>query len=379
MRSFSTFALALFAVACSSSPHLATSPKTEGAPSESRATPCPETSPAPTAVQTDEVDQDILALAATAQKCSFEHGSFDWECPAYKEWGEAGEDLFEGPGGNAAILKLLEDKDIRARTLASQRGFSGARAYFADPKRAQRLLAVVENETEDRILYRYGRFVAYIDGERALGKELRALATHPKTDFRAAFAEAALPTYPTAFSLELVKTFLDDPDDSVRRAAIRSLSASGRTRPTEGICAVLKSQLERTDKLARDALSAGATSKCAGMADLVMAQIEKRTADVAAVSDENAPDFSDALSSICWRGTNSDDLKKRAFDVANKIAPKVTDAWRRRSYVYLLRSCDETRAKAALAPFLNDKDKEIAKLAKEETKRLEEELKRAKR
>ncbi|NUP10169.1 MAG: hypothetical protein HOW73_29310 [Polyangiaceae bacterium] len=374
MRSLPFVLLVTASVACSSSPQPASTPTSEVSTAAVQK-PCPDEG-APATAQTDEIDQDVMALAAAAQKCGFEHGSFEWDCPAFKEWRNENDDLFEGPGGNSTILSLLEDKDVRARTLAAQRGFTAARSYFADTKRASRLLAVVDKERENRLYSSYGKFVAYINGEKVLGKELRALANHPTTDFRQAYAEYALPTHPTAFSLELVKVFLDDPDDSVRRAAIRSLSANGRTRPTEGICAVLKTQIERTDKLAREALDAGATSKCPGMSELVMAQIEKRTADPAKATAADAPDVSNAMSSLCWRSTTSDDLKKRAFDVANKTAPKIADPWRRRSYVYLLRSCDPKRAKAALAPFLKDKDKDVAELAKEETQRVEEDLKR---
>ncbi|NUO48299.1 MAG: hypothetical protein HOV80_05515 [Polyangiaceae bacterium] len=54
----------------------------------------------------------------------------------------------------------------------------------------------------------------------------------------------------------------------------------------------------------------------------------------------------------------------------------MNDSWRRRSYVYLFRNCDEKRAKTALAQFTKDKDKDVAKTANDETKRVEEALKR---
>ncbi len=374
MRSLPLFVIAILTAACTPTSQPATQPVSETT-AVAADKPCPET-PAAAIAQKDEIDKDILALAAAAQKCNFEHGSFDYDCAGYKEWRDAGSDLFEGPGGNNTVLSMLEDKDVRMRTLAAQRGFIVARTFFSDEKRAARLLSVIDKEREDRLFYSYGRFAAYINGEKVLGKELRALANHPVTSFRSSFADNVLPTHPTEFSLGLVKVFLDDPDDSVRRAAIRSLSANGRTRPTEGICALLKTQLGRTDRLAADALTAGSSSKCPGMADLVVAEIEKRTADAAAAAAEGAPDYSDPLSSICWRDSTSEELKKRAFDIANKVAPKVNDAWRRRSYLYAFRNCDVKRAKTALAPYLKDKDKDIAKTATDETKRVEEELKR---
>jgi hypothetical protein len=376
MRSLPLFLTAILAASCTPAPQPATTPVSETT-AGAAAKPCPET-PAAAAAQKDEIDKDILALASAAQKCSFEHGSFDYECAGYKEWREAGSDLFEGPGGNNTILTMLEDKDVRARTLGAQRGFIVARTFFSDEKRGARLLSVIDKEREERLFYSYGRFAAYINGEKVLGKELRALANHPVTSFRSSFAENVLPTHPTEFSLGLVKVFLDDADDSVRRAAIRSLSSNGRTRPTEGICALLKTQLGRNDKLAADALTAGSMSKCPGMAELVVAEIEKRTADAASAAADGAPDYSDPLSSICWRDSTPEPLKKRAFDVASKVAPKVNDEWKRRSYLYVFRNCDEQRAKAALAPFLKDKDKDVVRVATDETKRVEEELKRKK-
>lgn len=376
MRSLPIILLATIAAACTPAAQPAATPVSETT-TGAREKPCPET-PAAATAQKDEIDQDILALAAAAQKCNFEHGSFDYDCAGYKEWRDAGSDLFEGPGGNNTVLSMLEDKDVRARTLGAQRGFIVARTFFSDEKRATRLLAVIDKEREDRLFYSYGRFAAYINGEKVLGKELRALANHPVTSFRSSFADNVLPTHPNEFSLGLVKVFLDDPDDSVRRAAIRSLSSNGRTRPNEGICALLKTQLGRTDKLAADALTAGSSSKCPGMAELVVTEIEKRTADPAAAGADGAPDYSDPLASICWRDSTPEALKKRAFDVANKVASKVTDEWKRRSYLYVFRNCDEQRAKAALAPFLKDKDKDVVRVATDETKRVEEDLKRRK-
>jgi hypothetical protein len=240
------------------------------------------------------------------------------------------------------------------------------------------LLAVVDKERDSRLLRAYGKFVAHINGEKVLGKELQALAKHPASEFRSAFAEYALPQHPNDFSLGLVKTFIDDPDWAVRRSAIRSLSANGRTRPTEKICELTKAQLVRDDKIAEDALDAASSSKCKGMDGMVMTEIEKRAKDPAKLGAKDAPNLSSPLSQLCWRSATPENIKKRAFDVAVKVAPKVEDNWRQRSWMNLLRRCDPARAKAALTPYLKSKDKDTVEEAKRELESLEEELARNK-
>lgn len=362
-----------FAIACGGSPQPgANSPSGTNASDQ----PCPDV-PSPAVAQTDEIDPDLVALAEAAKKCSFENGSYEWNCPAFREWRSENDDLFEGPAGNNTILSMLEDSNVRTRTLATERGFTAARSYFGDPKRAARLLAVLDKEREPRLLSPLGKFAAYISGEKMLGEELRTLAKHPTLELRRSYAEHVLPQNPTAFSLEMVKVFLDDADDSVRRAAIRSLSANGRTRATEPICASLKGQLTRSDKLVGDALEAGSTSKCAGLAELVIAEIEKRSeVEASVLNDRNNPDFASSLGSLCWRQSTAEPVKQRAFDIAVKVTPKIEDTWRKRTYVGLFRYCDVKRAKDALAPYLKDKDKEIAEHAKDEVTAVEEQLKR---
>lgn len=363
LRSLVLSSVAALAIGCGSATPAGEQPR-------SAADPCPEQG-APASAEGTATDPDILALAEAAKRCPFESGSFDWNCKAYKEWKQDNDDIFEGPSANATILAMLEDADVRTRTLATDRGFVGAKAFFADVGRAKRLLAVVQKERETRFLSSYGRFVAFINGEKILGTELRALAKEQPTELRRAYAENVLPQNPTAFSLELVDGFLKDADQSVQRAAVRSLSASGRTRPTEAICSTLKKQMERTDKLAGDALDAGATSKCPGLAPLVVAQVQKLSADPTKLNERDAPDLASSLSTLCWRDS-APELKTQAFDVAVKIAPKITEDWTKRSYLRLFRSCDLKRAKAALQPYL--KEKETAETAKEEIESVDREI-----
>ena len=112
------------------------------------------------------------------------------------------------------------------------------------------------------------------------------------------------------------------------------------------------------------------------MVQLVVAEIEKRAKEPAKLGMRDGPSLSSPLMSICWRSQTTDDLKKRAFDVAVKVLPKIEDQWRKSSWLSLLRACDINRAKAALAPYTKDKDKDFAEEAKKEQQRVEEELAR---
>ena len=294
----------LLVTACGSNEPCPANSPTAGSPtalptdSSEAAKPCNDAGPA----AKDVIDSDVMALAAAAKTCPFERGSFDWNCAAYKAFGRENDDLFEGGAANATLLAMLEDEDIRMRSLAADRGFQAGRLFFADKKHAERLLAVVEKERDASLLGRYGRFVAMIDAERTqLGDKIKAYTKHPSLELRQSWANSVLPQHPSAFSLGLVKQLIDDPDNSVRRSAISSLSSGGRTRPSPEICATLGSQLTREDRLAEEALEAGSTSKCDGMDGKVMTEIEKRAKDLKKVTSEEGLDLRSPLSSLCWK------------------------------------------------------------------------------
>jgi hypothetical protein len=374
-------ALTFLTVACTGAEPSAKVP-TPTLPAEQKAGPveCKPTEPSESQLtRSDKLDPDVLKLAEAAKSaCAFERSQFDWGCAQYKAFVSENDDLFESAEGNATLLSMLENSDARMRVLAAEKGFLMARAFFSDRSAAERLIKVVEKETDENLLRKYGRFVAAIPAERlAMKTAFEKLVAHPNVSFREALLTYMLPSHPSDLSLALVKKAIaEDVDTSVRRAALESLAANGRTKPTETICATLKGELARTDVLARSALEAGVSSKCEGLAELSLAEIEQRT--------KNGPveglDVQSALRDICWDWNGPAAMKKRAFDVAARLAPKLSDedAWTKRSYIRLLRSCDVERAKAALTPFANSKNKEIAAVAKEELKDVEKELKRAK-
>jgi hypothetical protein len=329
--------------------------------------------PAP-AAESSNTDPDILALAEAAKTCKFENSSFDWNCPAYKAFTSESDDLFEGLDGNSTILAMLENSDVRMRTLAADKGFVTGRAFFAQKSNAERLIKVIAKEGEPRVLSRLGRFAAFINAEKlGMTEQVMAFTAHGNSQFRDAVASAMLPLQPTAFSLKFTQKLLDDADRSVKRSALLALSGNGRTRASESLCAALKSQLTRTDDLAAEALEAGSTSKCEGMQEATLTEIEKRVK--AAQPDTKLGNFQSAVSSVCWGFRTPEALKKRAFDVAVKVAPKISEEWEQRSFIRLFRMCDVKRAKEALTPFLKSSYPDTAKEVKEELARVEEELK----
>jgi hypothetical protein len=377
----SALAFALLSAACTGaepSPQVPSTPQ----PAEPKAglVECAPAEPGATQpARSDKLDPDVLKLAEAAKSaCAFERSQFDWDCAQYKAFVRENDDLFESAEGNATLLSMLESNDARMRVLAAEKGFLMARAFFSDRATAERLIKVVEKETDQGLLRKYGRFVAAIPAERlAMKTAFEKLVAHPNVSFRESLLSYMLPSHPSDLSLALVKKAIaEDVDTSVRRAALESLAANGRTKPTDAICATLKGELARTDVLARSALEAGVASKCAGLTELSLAEIEKRTKG----GPVEGLDVQSALRDVCWDWQSPADLKKRAFDVAARIAPKLPDddGWTKRSYLRLFRSCDVERAKAALTPFTSSKNKEVATVAKEELKEVEKELKKAK-
>ncbi len=103
-----------------------------------------------------------------------------------------------------------------------------------------------------------------------------------------------------------------------------------------------------------------------------MSEVEKRVA-ADKLTGSGAPNVPWAMGSVCNRA--AEPIKKRVFDVAVKMAPKVEDRWRRRSWIDLFRSCDASRAAEALKPYLTDNDEDVAENAKTESERALEQLK----
>jgi hypothetical protein len=192
-----TLTLTLLTVACTGaepsakvpSPALTAEPK--AGPVE-----CTPAEPsAPQLTRSDKLDPDVLKLAEAAKSaCAFERSSFDRGCPQYKAFVSENDDLFETAEGNVTLLSMLENSDARMRVLAAEKGFLMARAFFSDRSVAERLIKVVEKETDEGLLRKYGRFVAAIPAERlAMKNAFEKLVAHPNVRFREALGDVHAP------------------------------------------------------------------------------------------------------------------------------------------------------------------------------------------
>lgn len=374
MRSALLLSSALVLVACGGAqPDAATPPAGSVEPVATTA-PASAPAPAPAAAAGSDAplarDPRIVALVTPALACKFEEGYFDDECPAYKAWKD-NDELFAEGKGNDTIFSLLGDADEKLRVLATDKGFDNSQAYFADKAHATRLFALAKKETNAAVAHSLGGYVAKVDAEKfGLGAELRALAKHPVSRFREALAFYLISTFQSPTALDVEQILLEDPDTKVKEKAIGALSTGGITPGVEPVCALLKKQMARTDDLVGDALQTASSSKCAGIDELLIAELEKRTADPSKVTNAVGIDYSLAAGNVCSR-TRSPDLTKKGFAIGKKLVdPKLPDPNTRRAALSVLVSCGPEEAAKALAPLAKDKDKYVAEEAKKKLEAL---------
>jgi hypothetical protein len=308
-------------------------------------------------------DPKIVALAQPALACKFEEGYFDDECPAIKAWHE-NEELFAEGKGDDTVFSMLGDPDEKTRVLASDKSFSDSRTYFTDKAHATRLFALAKKETNEGVGHTLGGYVAKVDADKfGLGADLVALAKQPVVKFRDALAFYLISSSQSPAAVDTLKVLLEDPDPKVKSTAISSLSTGGITPGVPVVCDLLKKQLARTDDLVGGALWAGSSSKCAGIDEVVIAELEKRVADPKKVTSAVGIDFNLAAEGVCHRG--SDDLKKRGYAIGVKLTDAKIDAGQtRESAMDVLIGCDPVKAAKALGALAKDKDKRVAEKAK---------------
>ena len=313
-------------------------------------------------------DPKIEKLAKGALSCKVEDESFDDECAGYKAWVDE-EQLFAEGKGDATLLAMLEDADVKLRLLTAARGFDDAKAFFADKDNGARLFAVAKKETSSTVGHALGGWVTYVDAQKAgLEKELKAVAKHPVTKFREALAFYLISRNQSPVAVEVVTLLIDDPEESVRDRAIGSLSTGGMTPATEPVCKLLSKQLMRTDHLAGTALWAGSSSQCKGIHEEVVAELEKRVSDPSAIG-KGGIRFSLAASGVCGR-TQSPELKKKAFEVLRKLADPKVDSPTRNATLDEFARCDRAGAEKVLSTLARDKDKSLAQSAAKELAQL---------
>jgi hypothetical protein len=322
-----------------------------------------------TTAQAAPRDAQIVKLAKPALACPFEDGSFSDECAAYKAWSE-NEPLFADGKGNDTLWSMFGDGDVKQRALAAQKGIDNPKGYFADKGRAAQLLTLAGKETNIDVARSLASYAAYVDADKlGLGKEMRALTKQPLPAFRKSFS-AIIAHLQTPTAVAVTQALLEDADREVVRSAISSLSTGGITPGVEPVCAMLAKQMKRTDDLVGDALWSASSSKCPEMGKQVLAELAKRTADPAKVTNAVGVGYSLAASGVCTH-TQAPELKKQAFAIGKSLTDaRLKDVNTRQSALNVLVSCEQPEATTILTALSKDKDSTIAKRAAENLARL---------
>jgi hypothetical protein len=339
------------------------------------ATPAATATPPPTAAgavaASSPRDARIVALASAAAKCELDDGSFDVRCEAYQAWLE-NQALFEEGKGDATLLTLLEDADVKLRNLAVYRGFAKPERLFAAKPNAARLLAVLRNETDKYVARQLAADVAELDLEElGLDAELKVVAGHAVAVVRDNLGLHLYARKQTPLRLEVTKTLLADTDSNVRLSALSGLSTGARLAKAPAACNLMGEQLAR-EPLAlwtALALSIAAYSGCLDFSDKLAAELVTRSgnADVAA---KDGVLLRSAIQGLCEYG--NDAHKKKGFAAAKSLTDaKVKDSNVRERAMEAAVACDRAASRALLTTLSMDAEKSVAESAKKELSKLD--------
>jgi len=349
-------------------------------PAETASGPAPATSAEPTAgaAPADAVapapggrDPKIAALAKAALDCKFEEGSFDSDCPAYKAWSEE-EPLFEEGHGDDTVFSMLGDPEHKVRVLAAEKDISAA--YWENKDHVKALIALGKAEQDDNLSYKLGLHACAVDWQTlGLGASLKDLAQHAPQPFRKALAYHLNESFQTPVVVEADQILIEDAEQQVADTAVEGL---GHGSTTEPLCKILTAQMARNDFRHSTALWAGSSVRCAGMKELVAAELAKRIGDGGKVTKETGWDYIRAARNVCR--ADAPEVKKKGFELARKmVGAKDPDVRTRRHALDTLVECDPKAGAAVVATFVKDKD--IGKDAKETLDELKKKAKKAKK
>ncbi len=310
-------------------------------------------------------DPKIMALANAAAKCKFEDEYFDNECKAYTAWTDE-EKLFEDNKGDATLLSMLEDPDLKLRTLAVAKGIPAA--AFSTKPLVEKLLALGKTEKSKVILHDLGSLSARVDLEKhGLVGKLAELAAHPEASFRDPFAFHVYADKQTPERLAIVKVLVTDKDAKVRKSAYTTLSMGAqRAKDNTEACKLMGAQLDKTDETHGDMLWSAGSSKCMSIYETLGSTLVKRAADLALV-EKHGVSYSLSISFMCSNGG----AKAKGFVAAKMLTDaKVKNSNVRAAAVDCLASCDPVAAKPVLAALAKDKEKYVAERATKELAKL---------
>jgi hypothetical protein len=300
-------------------------------------------------------DPKLAELIKAARACSNGDKAyeFDHDCAGYKAW-DQNEELFADGKADEAIFAMFGDPDPKLHYLAMSKSISPD--FWKDPGHAKAVFALVRVEKHDDFLRREAQFVARVDAEKAgLGGELKELAKHPSTDFRKELASELVQRSQTPLALSVEETLLADPDKDVRMAAILAL-AGEHTPPVEPVCQLLAKQITRTDDdLYAAGINAAESSKCPGLKEQALAELDKRTADPAKVGPFVGSMFASTLFGACYHAETPAE-KKRLFALGRRLVdPRIEVGMIRERALDNLFVCDSKALAKLLPTFAKDK------------------------
>ncbi len=289
-----------------------------------------------------------------ALKCAKndEYHSFDRDCPGFKAW-DAADELFAGGKADDTLLSMWGDPDPNVRHLALPKNIKAS--YWQDKGHAKALFALARAEKYSDYLRQLGTFAGQVDGEKVgLAAEQKELAKHRSKEFRERFAGALVPGAQTPLALEIDQILLEDSEKDVKVYAILGLAGEG-VPASDPLCKLLAKQITRGDELHAQGIQAAAVSKCPGMREQALAELDKRTADPTKIEFGPGLVYESAFFSLCYRA-DSPAAKQKIFTVAKRLVnPKVDRNIRERALDTLL-SCDRAAGEKLLPGLAKDKD-----------------------
>jgi hypothetical protein len=310
-------------------------------------------------------DPKIVALAGAAAKCKFEDNYFDEECKAYKAWRE-NEKLFEEGKGDATILAMFEDADVKMRLLASEKGFDEGDKVVADKGNVTRLLAVLKKETHPSIGRSLTSYVTRSDFEKhGLVDDVRALTKHTVKEVRDSLGFHVYADKQSPVRLEITKTLLGDSDPKVAESAMKGLSMGAARGKAPEACKMVGEQIGKS----ADMLWSMSTSGCSSVFDALAAELLKRSTD-ANVAAKDGVTLGLAISFMCKDASPAQ--KTKGFNAAKALTDaKVKNANARTSGISAAAACDKAASKPLFTALSKDSDKLVADKATKELPNLD--------
>lgn len=307
-----------------------------------------------------------MALANAAAKCKYEDNYFDEECKAYKTWRDE-EKLFEEGKGDATLLAMLEDKDVKMRVLATDHGFDSFEKVAADKGNAARVFAAAKTESHPSVASSFGSYLARIDFEKlGMEKDLEGFLKHPSKELRAGLGFYMYAVKQTPFRLDFTKKLLSDAEPKVVADALKGLSLGASRGKAPEACKLMGEQIARPEG---DALWQVASSDCKSIYDQLGNELVKRSSDPAKAAKEGVG-MSLAIGSMCRSGETVH--KAKGFLAAKLLTDaKIKNSNVRSAAVMELGTCDKTAAKPVLTALTKDADKYVAEQATKELKKLD--------